>query len=99
MFWIKIALQIADAALAGGAAIYWYWSSQIKTPETFSIYVVKPDTIPLGQPLGGKYMGNAYSEDLKELATKLREQSELSKKAATYAAIAAALQAVLIFIP
>jgi hypothetical protein len=72
---------------------------QITTAEAFSIYVVKPDMAPLGQPLGGTYMGNAYSEDLQELASKLREQSELSKRAATYAAIAAILQAVLIFIP
>src|SRR4051812_3617776 len=101
MLWlIKIALQVFGAALAGLAALYWYWSTQVKTPEAFSIHVVKPHMAPLGgDPIGGKYMGQAYSKDLLELANKLREQSELSKKAAAYAAAAAGLQAILIFFP
>jgi hypothetical protein len=99
LFWVKLVSQLADAGLGTAAAFYWFKSAQIRTPESFAIHVVRPAMGILDQPLGGTYMGNGYSSELNELAAKLKEQSHLSKMAATYAAGAAVLQAALIFFP
>ncbi len=93
---LSIILSALSAASALAAAVLWFRSSIIKTPESFSIHVARADGImgqPLGQPLGGTYVGNAYSKDLVTLANALRKQSSLSGWAAGFAAVSAILQA------
>jgi hypothetical protein len=87
-------LDILTAVFAIIAAVLWLKSAKIKTPENFSIYVVKPNQTPLGgNPMGGTYLGNAYSQDLTELAIALKKQSKLSANAASFAALSAMIQA------
>ena len=87
--------QIANsiAALFGAlAAILWYRSSKVRTPETFSILVdITPAT------WDGSVGGKGYSPDLQALGTALSSQSRLSKNAAICAAVAAICQAVGLF--
>ena len=62
-------LDILTALAAIVAAVLWFKSAVIKTPESFSIHVVKPDMEPMGgNPVGGTYAGQAYSQDLINLA-------------------------------
>jgi hypothetical protein len=96
---IYLTLQVLDAGLAIAAAVYWYRSSKVSTPSQFSIHVIKPEMAPLGQPLGGKYVGHGFSQDLQQLGDALNEQSRLSKTAAIFAALTALLQGLLVFIP
>jgi hypothetical protein len=71
------------------AAIFWFWSATINTPDRFAFSVVKPDMNPLGEPVGGEFIGHAYSPDLDKLTSKLREQSKLNRFAAFFTAITA----------
>jgi len=87
-------LQGVSAFFAGLAALAWLVSALVRTPANFVIYVVRPTGQAVHDPLGGTYMGHAYSEDLNELARKLRLQSKWSAAAASCAAVSAALQAV-----
>lgn len=95
-------LDVLTAIAAIIAAFLWFKSAKIKTPHTFSIYVVKPQGLfgrPLGgNPIGGTYMGNAYSNDLQDLASALMKQSKFSAIAATFAGVSAILQAASILI-
>jgi len=79
------------------AAILWFASAVVKTPENFSIHVARPAGRmgePLGgSPLGGTYVGHGDSSDLIDLANALRRQSRLSGVAAIWAGAAAVLQA------
>jgi len=93
---IMCILQWSAVITAGLAAVFWIISATIKTPSSFSIHVVKPNQKPLGEPLGGTYMGNAYSEDLKKLAKALRTQSKWSAAAAICAALSAVSQGILV---
>lgn len=88
-------LQILSALAAIPAALLWFLSAVVKTPQSFSVHVVRPDSPPLGgNPLSGEYVGQAYSNDLVNLANALRRQSRLSGWAALCASISAILQAV-----
>jgi hypothetical protein len=87
----------ALSALAGlAAAVLWFLSALVRTPENFAIHVAKANGMmgePLGGgPFGGTYVGHAYSQDLIDLANALRRQSRLSGKAAILTAIAVILQ-------
>ena len=90
-------LTILSAIFAIAAALLWFISAVVKTPESFSIHVVRPDSFmgePLGgNPLGGTYVGHAYSSDLVALANALRRQSKFSAWAAGCAGVSAILQA------
>jgi len=93
---ISAILNCGSAVSAIIAAILWFMSAKIKTPNHFGIYVVKPDGVmgePLGDPLGGKYIGHAYSSDLELLGNNLIRQSKLSAWAAIAAGISAVTQA------
>lgn len=93
--WAATVCQVLSAGFAFLAAALWWRSAIIETPEKFSVHVVKPRERPLGgDPFGGTYVGQAYSNDFQELGTKLRQQSKLSARAATHAGISAAFAAV-----
>lgn len=94
-------LTLLSAIFAVAAALFWFVSAVIQTPERFAITVVAPDS-PMGQPLGGNplggiHVGQAYSADLIALANALRRQSKLSAWAAACAGISALLQTVQLF--
>ncbi len=97
-----ITIDILSALFAFAAGLLWLKSAIVETPKSFAIYVVKP-TGNLGQPLGGnpiggEYMGHAYSQDLNNLANALIAQSKTSGYAAFCACAAALLQAMSITI-
>jgi hypothetical protein len=83
---------------AMAAAMLWWLSAIVKTPKSFAVHVVRPNDpmrLPLGgNPLGGAYVGNAYSKDFSVFTDALRRQSKLSALAAICAGVSAALQAV-----
>lgn len=92
-------LNILTAIFAFVAAILWFLSAKIKTPNSFSIHVVKPDEMPLGgNPMGGTYQGHAYSSDLIKLAESLSQQSKLSAWAAIFAGLSAIIQTISILL-
>ena len=93
-----VGLQVLSAIAAGVAAYLWWKSAKVTTPGRFIITVIKPDMKPLGEPLGGKYMGHGYSEELTRLGAALVGQSRLSGYGAQAAAVAAAFQALAIFV-
>ena len=81
------------------AAVQWYRSAKIETPNNFSIHIVKPNHSPMGgNPLDGIYIGHAYSNDLVKLADALKRQSKLSANAAQFASVSAIAQAISIII-
>lgn len=87
-------LNCLSALCAIVAAVLWFKSAIISLPNQFNIYVVKPNELPMGgNPLGGVYMGNAYSEDIENLRVALVRQSSLSAKAAIFAGLSAVMQA------
>ena len=101
---IATALTALSALFAIAAALLWFVSAVVKTPDRFSIHVVRPDSFmgqPLGgDPLGGTYVGQAHSSDLVALANALRRQSKFSAWAAGCAGVSAILQtASLLFSP
>jgi hypothetical protein len=94
---LATALTVFSALFAIAAALLWFVSAVVKTPNSFSIHVVRPDS-SMGQPLGGNpqggtYVGHAYSNDLVTLAKALRRQSKFSAWAAGCAGVSAILQA------
>ena len=97
-----VVVSAGSAAFAFAASALWLWSARIRTPERFSIHVVRGTSV-MQQPMGGsidaEFIGTAHSKDLVALASGLRRQSELSGWAAVCAALAAALQGLLVFIP
>ena len=90
-------LTILSALFAIVAALLWFISAMVKTPESFSIHVARPNSFmgePLGgNPLGGTYVGQAHSSDLVTLANALRRQSKFSAWVAGCAGISAIMQA------
>ena len=70
------------------AAILWFVSTIIPIPKTVIGHVVTPHEVPLGgNPIGGTYVGQIYSEDMKELVRSLRIQSRLSACAAFFSGL------------
>lgn len=94
------ALQWASAGFAVIAAGLWLKSAMVKTPSSFPIHVVQPDSFsrPFGQPPGGTYVGHGHSPALNELGEALRRQSKWSAAAAAVAAASAFCQALAILI-
>ena len=92
-------LNIITALFALAAAILWFLSAKVKTPNSFSIHVVKPNgQEPLGgNPIGGTYQGHGYSSELTKLAESLSKQSKLSALAAIFAGLSAITQTISIF--
>ena len=96
------ALQIVSAICAGIAAYYWWRSAVVKLPKAFAIHVVRPDSFKgqlLGGALGGEMVGHGYSEELNALGQAFGGQSMLRALGARWAGAAAAMQAVLAFLP
>lgn len=91
-------LNIISALFALAAALLWLMSAWVKTPKTFSIYVVRPNRPISFGAMSGTYMGHAHSEDLTTLADALKRQSRLSAWAAGCAAFSAALQGVIFLV-
>jgi hypothetical protein len=91
-----VSVQYLSAFFALAAAILWVKSALIRTPSSFAINVARPTGVfgtPLGgDPLGGTYFGQGYSEDLNELGRQMRRQSRWSAAAAVCAAVGAVLQ-------
>jgi len=95
-------LDILTAIAAIIAAFIWFKSANVKTPDSFSIHVSKPDG-PFGEPLGGNpigatYLGHAHSKDLQILAESLKKQSRQSAIAAIFAGISAIIQGISIML-
>ena len=92
------ALTILSVLFAIAAATLWFVSAIVKTPTSFAIHVVRPQQQLLGgNPMGGTYVGQAYSEDLVSLANALKRQSRFSALAAFCAGISALLQTASVF--
>ena len=86
-------LNILTAIFASIAAILWFLSAKIEIPKSFSIHVVKPDIGPMGgNPMGGTYQGQGYSDDLTRLGNSLVKQSRLSAWGAIFAGLSAITQ-------
>jgi hypothetical protein len=95
-----ITLTILSALFAVAAAILWFLSAVIKTPNNFSVHVVRPQQQPMGgNPPGGTYVGQAYSDDFVSLANALKRQSKFSARAAICAGISAILQTASLLAP
>ena len=93
------AITILSALFAIAAAVLWFVSAVVKSPTTFKIHVVNPQQQPLGgNPVGGTYVGQAYSEDLVSLADSLKRQSKFSARAAICAGVSALLQTASLFV-
>jgi hypothetical protein len=94
-------LLIGSIVFALAAAVLWFLSAVVKTPDSYSVHVVRPRSgldQPLGgDPIGGAYIGQAYSNDFVSLANALRRQSKLSAWAAVCAGVSAAPQALLLY--
>jgi hypothetical protein len=83
--------QFASGFFGLLAAVLWFKSAMVTTPEKFSVHVVEASGL-LGQPLGTKYVGYGYSSELSELAQALIRQSRWNAWGARSAAVAAFLQ-------
>ena len=92
---LNSALQWLSAIFAFAAAGLWLRSAVVRTPKSFPVHVVKPDSFsrPLGEPLGATYVGHGHSPALNELGEALRTQSRWSAAAAICAALSAIFQA------
>ena len=76
-------LTILSALFAIVAAVLWFITAMVKTPMSFAIHVARPNQQPMGgSPMGGTYVGQAYSEDLVSLTSALKRQSKFSAWAA-----------------
>ena len=92
-------LQVASAGFAIVAGGLWFWSVRVKFPDHYNVHVVRPDMLPLGgDPMGGKYIGHAYSSDFNDLTLALRTQSRRNALAALAAGMSAVLQALCLFV-
>jgi len=91
-------IKCASAVFAIAAAILWFVSARIKTPESFSIHVARAGTLQgqllAGGVIGSQYAGHGYSPELTALGESMCRQSKWSAAAAVCAGIAAILQAV-----
>lgn len=79
---LSMTLNGLSALFAVAAAVLWFCSAKVSTPEKFAIHVTE---------FGGSY-GFGYSPELIVLAGALVKQSKLSAHAATCAAVAACVQ-------
>ncbi|OQX25257.1 MAG: hypothetical protein BWK80_16520 [Desulfobacteraceae bacterium IS3] len=87
-------LQWGAAVFAVIAAALWLKSAMVKTPSSFPIHVVQPDSLssPFGGPFGGTHVGQGQSPALKKLGEALCRQSKWSAAAAAFAAASALCQ-------
>jgi Flp pilus assembly protein TadB len=96
--WIPLCLNVVSAIAAIAAAVLWWKSARVKTPQRFSIMVKHlhglPDTTIMGDSTVGAPIGEAESPELQQLAAALQAQSKLSSHAAKCAAVAALAQGV-----
>lgn len=94
-------IKVLEIVFAILSAYFWYKSTRITLPEKFSIHVVRPTTglgHPMGQPMGGEFVGMAYSNDLLQLAEGLKNQGKWNTQAACYTGIYVLLQITEIFL-
>lgn len=89
---ISRTLTYCSIAFVAAAAVLWFLSARVKTPDGFAVHIVLPEMGPAGGAVGGTYVGHAYSNDFQALASALRRQSVLSAWAASAAAVSVALQ-------
>lgn len=88
-------LQLASAGAALAAGALWFWSVKVAFPDRYTINVVRPDEGLFGpEPMGGTFVGQAYSSDFKRLTSALATQSKRNSYAALAAGLSAILQAV-----
>lgn len=97
MTYISTILMLFSAVTAIVAAFFWWKSAKVETPDSFPFYVVQHREMPLGVGRdgsmldGGKFIGNAYSDNINKLADALKKQSKMSSIGAIFAAISALL--------
>jgi hypothetical protein len=91
------AMQYVSAAFAFAAAILWWKSAIVKTPDRFSIHVLRTSGL-MAQPLFAKYVGHGHSPELENLGAALISQSRWNGWGAKCAAVAATLQGTAVFI-
>jgi hypothetical protein len=86
----------ASASTAFIAAALWLWSARIVIPDPgqFPIVVVRPDLGPMGQPLGGTYVGNGYSEALQQWASNVSTAFGQQSRRSAWAAVSAGISAI-----
>ena len=88
-------LNLSSAIAAGLAAVFWFASSLVRTPSSYSIKVIKPSA-SFGSAMGTASVGHGASPELDKLATALIRQSRRSSLGAIFAACAALLQGIAI---
>ena len=91
---LETRLNTVSISFAIVAAVLWFGSAMVSTPDSFDITVVRPDGGILGGGgPGAKFVGSGYSESLRLLGKALKTQSALSAFAAICAGISAVAQA------
>jgi hypothetical protein len=93
---ISMAANAVSAFASIIAAVLWWLSANVTIPDPgqFPIGVVRPDTGPLGQPLGGTYVGSGYSKELQSWATTVSSAFASQSKRSGWAARSAAVAAI-----
>ena len=91
-------LQLVSAFCALIAAAFWFWSVKVVFPARYNVHVVRPDMSPMSNPMGGTYIGHAYSSDFDHLTKAQHTQSRRNAIGAVAAGISALLQAASLFI-
>jgi hypothetical protein len=86
-------LDIASAALPIAAAVLWFASAYVKTPQTFTVKVLTTHTA-YSDVAGSVIIGDGFgsSPELEDLGAALIKQSRRSSWAAISAALAALCQ-------
>lgn len=88
-------LDILTVFAATIAAVFWFISATIKTPNKFDIFITKSDKSPLGDnPLDWTTIWQWYSYDIVKLSNALKNQSKRSAIASIFAALSAIAQAI-----
>lgn len=95
---LLLIVQGASACFAGLSAVLWIKSAKLKLPETIRLYAHHSD-VPPGIPHTHEDIGDVFSPELSKMHGILSEQSRLSARAATSAAAAAGLQALVLVWP
>ena len=97
ILYLTIVQLLSEHVLPLIAAVLWFWSATVSIPASgqFPITVVRPDAVmgPLGQPLGGTYVGNGYSPELQAWASEVSSAFALQSRLNGLAAISAGISA------
>jgi hypothetical protein len=93
-----LVLQAIGAASAFAAAIFWFLSTRVRSPDTIRLFTVPPDEF-LDAGFLGNPQGHVHSPDLNNLTNALKKQSSLNSWGAIFSAISATAQGIALAFP